>query len=133
MRCSRTKRQCKHCQTVFAPDPRSARRPRYCSKSACRRASKTASQHRWLQHPTNRDYFRGPPHGERVRQWRKDNPGYGRRRGSRTPDALQDDLAPQETQKQQLDNGLRGNALQDSFFMQPAVVVGLIAHLTGLS
>jgi hypothetical protein len=42
-------------------------------------------------------------------------------------------LAPQETQKQQLDNGLRANALQDAFFMQPAVLVGLIAHLTGLS
>jgi hypothetical protein len=133
MRRSLTKRKCKHCQTVFAPDPRSARRQRYCSKPACRRASKTASQHRWLQQPHNRDYFRGPPHVERVRQWRKDNPGYWRRRGSRAPDALQDDLAPQETQKQQLDNGLRANALQDSFFMQPAVLVGLIAHLTGLS
>jgi hypothetical protein len=25
------------------------------------------------------------------------------------------------------------DALQDSFFMQPAVLVGLIAHLTGLA
>ena len=80
MRRSLTKRKCKHCQTVFAPDPRSARRQRYCSKPACRRASKTASQHRWLQPPHNRAYFRGPPHVERVRQWRKDNPGYWRRR-----------------------------------------------------
>ena len=77
MRRSLTKRKCKHCQTVFAPDPRSARRQRYCSKPACRRASKTASQHRWLQPPHNRAYFRGPPHVERVRQWRKDNPATG--------------------------------------------------------
>jgi hypothetical protein len=42
-------------------------------------------------------------------------------------------LAPQAAQKQQLDDGLTPHALQDSFFMQPAVVVGLIAHLTGLS
>jgi len=133
MRRPRTKRKCKHCQTFFDPDPRSARRQRHCSKPACRRASKTASQRRWLQQPAHRDYFRGPPHVERVRQWRKDTPGYWRRRGSRAPDALQDDLAPQETQKQQLDNGLRANALQDAFFMQPAVLVGLIAHLTGLS
>jgi hypothetical protein len=40
---------------------------------------------------------------------------------------------PQETQKQPLDEGLTPRALQDSFFMQPAVLVGLIAHLTGLS
>jgi hypothetical protein len=42
-------------------------------------------------------------------------------------------LAPQETQKQQLDDGLTPQALQDAFFMQPAVLVGLIAQLTGLS
>jgi hypothetical protein len=40
---------------------------------------------------------------------------------------------PQETQKQPLNEGLTPHALQDSFFMQPAVLVGLIAHLTGLS
>jgi len=72
-------------------------------------------------------------HVERVRQWRKAHPGYWRRQGSRPPAALQEDLGPQETQKQQLDEGLTPHALQDVFFMQPAVVVGLIAQLTGLS
>jgi hypothetical protein len=47
--------------------------------------------------------------------------------------ALQEDLTPQETQKQLLDEGLTPHTLQDGFFMQPAVVVGLIAHLTGLT
>jgi hypothetical protein len=133
MRRPLSQRKCKHCQTFFAPDSRSARRQRYCSKAACRQASKAASQHRWLQKPGNRDYFTGPTHVERVRQWRKAHPGYWRRQGSRVPHALQEDLAPQETQKQQLDNGLRANALQDSFFMQSTIFVGLIAHLTGLS
>jgi hypothetical protein len=36
-------------------------------------------------------------------------------------------------QKQPLDEGLTPHALQDVFFTQPAVVVGLIAHLTGLT
>ena len=60
MRRPLSKRKCKHCQTFFAPDPRSARRQRYCSKPACRQASKAASQRRWLQKPGNRDYFTRP-------------------------------------------------------------------------
>jgi len=114
------------------PDPRSAKRQRYCSKAACRQASKAASQHHWLQKPGNRDYFTGPTHVERVRQWRRAHPGYWRPQ-ARGPQALQEDLTPQETQKQPLDDGLTPHALQDVFFMQPAVVVGLIAHLTGLT
>jgi hypothetical protein len=39
----------------------------------------------------------------------------------------------QEAQKQSLGEGLTPHALQDVFFMQPTVVVGLIAHLTGLT
>ncbi len=62
MRRPLAKRKCKHCQTFFAPDPRSARRQRYCSKPECRQASKAASQHRWLHKPGNRDYFTGPTH-----------------------------------------------------------------------
>ena len=69
-----------HCKTFFDPAPRSAGRQRYCSQPACRKASKAASQRRWLQQPHNRDYFSGPAHVERVRQWRKDHPGYWRRR-----------------------------------------------------
>ena len=127
-----TKRKCKHCQTFFAPDPRCAKRQRHCSKPECRQASKAASQHRWLQKPSNRDYFTGPTHVERVRQWRRAHPGYWRRQGARIPPALQDDSASQEPQKQQLEAGLTPHALQEVFFLQPAVVVGLIAHLTGL-
>ena len=133
MRRPRTQRKCKHCQTFFAPDPRSARRQRYCAKLACRQASKAASQHRWLQKPGNRDYFTGPTHVERVRQWRQAHPGYWRRQGARTPNALQEDLTSQAPQTQPLEGALTPYALQDAFFTQPAVVVGLIAHFTGLT
>ena len=128
-----TKRKCKHCQTFFDPDPRSAKRQRHCSKPECRQASKAASQHRWLQKPGNHDYFTGPTHVERVRQWRRAHPGYWRHPGARAPHALQEDLTSQEAQKQSLGEGLTPHALQDVFFMQPTVVVGLIAHLTGLT
>jgi hypothetical protein len=40
---------------------------------------------------------------------------------------------PQSSQKQLLDDTLTAGALQDDFFRQPAVLVGLIAHLTGLA
>src|SRR5712692_9783474 len=133
MRRPLTQRKCKHCQTFFAPDPRSAKRQRHCSKPECRQASKAASQHRWLQKPGNRDYFTGSTNVERVRQWRRAHPGYWRRQGSRVPHALQEDLTPQEPQKQSPNEGLTPYALQDVFFMQPAVVVGLIAHFTGLA
>ena len=99
----------------------------------CRQASKAASQHRWLQKPGNRDYFTGPTHVERVRAWRQAHPGYGRHQGAQPADALQEKLGPQETQKQQLATGLTPHALQDDFFLQPAVFIGLIAHLTGLT
>jgi hypothetical protein len=39
-------RKCKHCQTFFAPDPRSARRQRYCATPACRQARTAASPRR---------------------------------------------------------------------------------------
>ena len=51
MRRPLSKRKCKHCQTFFDPDPRSAGRQRYCSKPACHQASKAASQRRWLHKP----------------------------------------------------------------------------------
>jgi hypothetical protein len=133
MRRPRTKRKCKYCRTFFDPNPRSATRQHYCSKPECRQASKAASQHRWLQKPGNRNYCTGPTHVERVRQWRSAHPGYGRRPGARGPDAFQEDLTPQEPQQQPRDEGWTPHALQDVFFMQPTVLVGLIAHLTGLT
>jgi hypothetical protein len=83
---------------------------------------------RRFQTPGNRDDFTGPTHVERVRQWRQAHPGYWRRQRARAPQALQDDFMPQEMQKQLLDAGLAPPALQDVVFLQPAVVVGLIAH-----
>lgn len=127
------KRTCKHCKVFFDPDHRNIGRQHYCSQPPCRQASKAASQRRWLQKPTNRDYFSGPAHVERVRQWRQDHPGYWRRKASQAQEALQEPLTLQELKQQQLEVGLAQHALQDSFFMQPAVFVGLIAHLTGLS
>jgi hypothetical protein len=119
--------------TFFDPNPRSAGRQRYCSLPECRQASKAASQLKWRHKPVNRDYFKGPTHVERVRQWRQAHPGYWRRQPSGAPDALQDSLKPKAISNQSLGRDLRRDALQDSLFTQPAVFVGFIAQLTGLA
>ena len=70
------KRKCKHCKELFRPEPRSLRHQHDCSKPACRKASKAASQRRWLGKAQNRNYFRGVINVQRVRAWRAAHPGY---------------------------------------------------------
>ena len=87
----RRRRKCLNCRRLFRLDPRIVRHQRYCSKPACRKASKAASQTRWLAKSQNRNYFQGQVHVARVTAWRAANPGYARR-GRR---ALQDDSSAQ--------------------------------------
>ena len=86
---TRRRRKCRHCGQLFRLDPRNLRHQRYCSAKECRRASKAASQRRWLAKAENRDYFRGPEQMARVRAWRAAHPGYARKKSSRRR-ALQD-------------------------------------------
>lgn len=133
------KRKCPHCRGFFVPDYRNVGRQRYCSKPLCKQASKAESQRRWWQKPENHNYFRGPDNVKRVQLWRQVHPGYWRRqrpKASEASDASQETLTPQEVPTQSLSENLelsRPDALQDFFFLQPAVVVGLIAQLTGLA
>jgi hypothetical protein len=133
------KRKCLHCRGFFVPDYRNVDRQRYCSKPPCKQASKADSQRRWLQKPENHDHFRGPDNVKRVQLWRHEHPGYWRRptpKASETSDALQETCTPQSIPSQSVSENLQTppqDALQDSFFLQPAVVVGLIAQLTGFA
>ena len=63
------RRRCHCCQKLFRCDPRT-RAQHYCSDTACRAASKKASQERWLQKPENQDYFQGRQNVRRVQAWR---------------------------------------------------------------
>ena len=74
------KRKCLCCGEFYPPDHRNVRHQRYCSKAVCRAESKAQSQHRWQQRPENENYFRGPENRERVKDWRKHNPGYWRKK-----------------------------------------------------
>ena len=128
-------RKCLCCGLFFDPDHRNRKRQRYCSASACRHASKAASQAVWLSHPDNVGYFRGPVHVARVQAWRTAHPGYGRGR-HRTPCALQDALIAQvpdpieESANRGESAGIpAASALQDSWSTLSPALAGLIAHL----
>ena len=128
---SAASRKCLCCNEMFHPDARNRRHQQYCAKDACRKASKAARQARWLAKPENRDYFRGSANCERVRQWRLANPGYSRRKTAAHPVALQDVSNPQLVANESPESSCTPSPLQDDSLLQPALIVGLIAVLTG--
>jgi len=127
-----TRRKCRCCSQFFRPDPRTEDRQRYCSQPACRRASKTASQRRWVRKDGNGDYFRGAAQVRRVQAWRQSHPGYWKK----TPLASQSaqPVAAQRTNTDQSScNATRELpvALQDDCLAQNPAFVGLISLFTG--
>jgi hypothetical protein len=125
------KKRCRHCKKLFWPDSRNATRQKYCRKPECRRASKADSQTRWMEKPENRNYFCGSTHIQRVQQWRKDHPGYWRRKSKKTITALQETLNQQPAENNMDTAKLSSGALQDILNSQHIVLLGLIANFTG--
>jgi hypothetical protein len=126
-----TARKCLCCKEKFHPDARNRRHQQYCSKEVCRKASKAARQARWLAKPENCDYFRDSANCERVRLWRLAHPGYSRRKAASTPLALQDVSNPQPIENEYPKTSCTHSPLQDDSLLQPALLVGLIAVMTG--
>jgi hypothetical protein len=105
------RRKCKCCRRIFRPDPGNRRHQRYCSASRCRRASKAASQARWLARAENHDYFRGPVHLARCQAWRARHPGNWRKGSRVSNDNIAQLIQPGTFQDQLTDTrsaGLRG-------------------------
>jgi hypothetical protein len=129
------RKKCKHCNKLFIPDTRNAKRQNYCARPACRKASKIASQRRRLQKDENKDYFSGPDHCQRVRRWWQAHPGYWRRikKNADTTDALQDPLIAKPIEIKAKSDKLANEPLQDFLISQPDVIIGLIANFTGLA
>ena len=124
------RRKCKCCRRLFRPDPRNRHHQRYCSKPRCRAASKTASHARWLAQPENYDYFRGPVHLARCQAWRARHPGYWRK--SPRPRSASKDVSTTQGIGSIGETGIFVRSpLQDLLTAQPAVLIGLIAHLVG--
>jgi len=122
---------CRNCNELFPPNPRNATRQEYCGKPECRRASKADSQKRWTEKPENRNYFCGPTNVQRVQEWRKEHPGYWRRKSGKTAIALQETLNKQPAENNMDTADLPSGALQDILNTQHIVLLGLIANFTG--
>lgn len=114
-------RKCRCCRQWFLPQAHNAYHQRYCTEQDCRRASKRASQRRWLL--KNRDHYRGDINVTRVQVWRAAHPGYarGQSRAQRLLLKLQKLCGPRRSHRIRLriDHPQSG-ALQDLFFPQPA-------------
>jgi len=129
-------RQCPHCQIVFFPDHRNGNRQKFCNRTPeCKNASKSASQQRWLA--KNSNYFKGPVHVQRAQEWRRVNPGRGRRKAEST--LLQDDCLQKTSSNQGVTQEIAPQGefctpvLQDILNAKHPVFIGLIAHLTGFA
>ena len=129
-------RKCLCCGEFFDSDHRNQERQRFCAATACRRASKAASQAAWLAQPQNKDYFRDPIHVTRVQAWRAAHPRYSRSKPASAP-ALQDPLIVQVDDLIE-ESAIRGempatSALQDVLNPLSPILAGLIAHLFELT
>lgn len=127
----KTTRKCLNCSEQFIPDPRNGERQCHCGKPECQVASKAASQRRWTGKPENKNYFRGEENTDRVRQWRKANPGYRRKKKREPVDVQQDSCDTQDAGVVDVVGLDAGGVLQDVCLVQPALLVGIIAVLTG--
>ena len=125
-------RKCMSCGEFFDADPRNRNRQLFCSAADCRRASKAASQARWVNKPDNVGYFIDPSHVARARAWREAHPG--QTRGTpRKPSALQDLLIAQALDFKEENCKRTGSALQDLLNPSSPALAGLIAHLFGVT
>jgi len=125
-------RKCRHCRRRFVPDHRNRYHQRYCSRLECQRASKRASQRRWLREGANRDYFCGPEHVRRVQRWRNHHPHYWRTHALGNPSRLQ----LQNVQKRPIGDGPEvrqqepeGGTLQDFIRLNAPRLMSLAAQL----
>jgi len=125
------KKRCCNCRRLFIPDYRNRKRQKYCKRAECRKASKAASQEKWVNKPENRNYFRCPENVQRVQEWRKQHPGYWKQKNSNKVIALQEPLKSQLSENNNDNRVLPNSVLQDLLKIQPPVMIGLISNFIG--
>jgi hypothetical protein len=127
------RRNCLCCKESYILDARNRWHQNYCSKLECRKASKKASQARWLSSDKGRGYFQGAINVNRVKEWRASHPGYWKGKKAQSEDALQDVFPMEDVVNKGDAEKMTGHALQDVLTSQPALLIGLIATMTGYS
>jgi len=134
MPCPGTKK-CLCCHIFFKPTPQSKGRQNYCSKPQCKKASKKASQKKWLSKPENSHYFKDADNVQRVQQWRTDKLNYCKKSKKHSTDvdgtdkALQDTLMMQSVDNHKKIDVLNKDVLQEMLISQVFVLTELITHL----
>lgn len=123
---SKPSRLCAHCGHPFAVDPRPGKRHHFCSRLACARASRRATQKKWRNGAGKGNPADGWIDIERVREWRKRHPQYWKRvrRSGRQQ------LAAFRLTRS-LAAALKGLALQDTIDTRLALEIGIISRLSG--
>lgn len=122
--------KCLSCAEIFTTDVRNRGRQKYCDKPECQRASKAASQRRWLSKPQNRRYFRDAENAARVRRWQQEHPGYWRNTARYKRRTLQDSSPRNPLTSQE--NGIENTPLlQEALSAPEPLLIGLIATLVG--
>ena len=129
-------KKCLCCHHFFKPTPQSKGRQNYCSHPECKKASKKASQEKWLAKPENKDYFKSPANVQRVQQWRKHDPAYSKgneqfhsRTIQRNKTLLQETSMVQPTDKQEKTIDLAQESLQETLISQVFVLMEVMTHL----
>ena|SRR5438477_12809983 len=128
---NKIKIKCLSCREIFTVDVRNRGRQKYCPKPKCQRASKAASQRRWLQRPENRNYFRDPQNAARVRRWQQEHPDYWRNTQRYRRRTLQE-VCPRNPLSPRENNALPAAAaspLQEALYAPGPLLIGLIATL----
>jgi hypothetical protein len=69
------RRRCKHCHRDYDPDPRTAKKQKYCGRAECQRARRRLTARAWRRH----NHLRHPDDVTRVQVWRETHPGYWRK------------------------------------------------------
>jgi len=147
--------KCLCCRTFFRPS-KGHPQQRFCTLPECRKASKQSSQRQWLERSP--DYFRGPEHVERVRNWRAAHPGYSRGKkrkpkARKCQGALQDLVSTQVPEQEAVAptherqsssfplkegapisaDSCSNRTLQDLVRVQVPLLVGFIVSTTGVA
>jgi hypothetical protein len=109
------------------------RHQRYCDAPECKARSKGESQRRWKTKAPNRDVYCGYANVQRVRQWRKEHPGYWRRKGGALREICQMQPVDNQCANKELTPEIfvEKPALRDFCLSQQPLFVGFVAHLTG--
>lgn len=116
-------RPCCICHNLFVPSKYASTRQVVCGHPCCRKAAKKERQANWVAR--NSDYFRGPENVERVREWRRENPGWRERQKSASKKS-----SPEAESCNTPEAGVE--RLQDLVpVVQDPVLVGFMSFVTG--